>query len=130
MTDDALHKGMKAEIDHVVTNGDTASAVGSGALPVLATPRLIGWLEAATCAAVDEALPAGSTSVGTRLGLEHLRPAIVGTRVSCLATLAHVDGRLLRFEVVATGEDGRVLAHGEITRVVVDEARFLARATG
>ena len=49
MTDDALHKGMKAEIDHLVTDADSAAAVGSGALPeeplsVDDDARSSGWL--------------------------------------------------------------------------------------
>ena len=49
-----------------VTDQDTAVAVGSGSLPVLGTPRLLAWLEAATCASLVPLLPEGSTSVGTR----------------------------------------------------------------
>ncbi|WP_433454941.1 hypothetical protein ACQPXS_43195 [Streptomyces sp. CA-142005] len=33
---------------HEVTDADTAVRVGSGDVPVLATPRLIAWMEAAT----------------------------------------------------------------------------------
>jgi predicted thioesterase len=47
------------------------------------------------------------------------------------ASVVHVDGRLVRFEVVAehTVADGAVrnIAHGEVTRVVVDRERFLSR---
>jgi predicted thioesterase len=99
-------------------------------VPVLATPRLIAWLEAATVAALAEALPAGSTSVGTRVEVEHLAPSAVGAGVRLTASLAHVDGRLLRFEVAA--EEDRaggqvVVATGRVTRVVVDRERFLSR---
>ena len=53
---------MEATLGFTVTDGDTAAAVGSGSLPVLGTPRLLAWCEAATCAAIDPTLPAGSTS--------------------------------------------------------------------
>ena len=128
MNGPALHAGLTAEASHVVAPTDTAVSVGSGSLPVLATPRLVAWLEAATCAAVEGSLSVGMSSVGTRLGLEHVRPSVVGAGVTCTARLVHVDGRLLRFEVVATDSGGALVAHGEVTRVVVDGERFLARA--
>jgi fluoroacetyl-CoA thioesterase len=111
-----------------VTDTDTALAVGSGSLPVLGTPRLLAWCEAATCAEIEPALADGETSVGTRVQLEHLAASPVGAEVEVSATTAYVDGRLHRFTVAArhTG-DGKVVASGEITRVVVDGARFLAR---
>ena len=123
--------GLRGEARHVVTDADTAVAVGSGDVPVLATPRLLALAEAATVDAVRGALADGRTSVGTRVVLEHLLPSPIGTRLRVRASLVHVDGRLMRFEIVAEHpEDGRVVAHGEITRVVVDRDRFLARLEG
>jgi len=111
-----------------VTDDDTALAVGSGSLPVLGTPRLLAWCEAATCAEIEPALGAGQTSVGTRVQLEHLAASPVGAELEVSATTAHVDGRLHRFTVAARHTaDGKVVASGEVTRVVVDAARFLGR---
>jgi fluoroacetyl-CoA thioesterase len=111
-----------------VTDADTAAAVGSGSLPVLGTPRLLAWLEAATCACLDPVLPEGSTSVGTRMQVEHLAASAVGAEVEVSASSAYEDGRLHRFTVSARDTaDGKVLAAGEITRVVVDAGRFLGR---
>ena len=111
-----------------VTPADTAEALGSGSLPVLGTPRLLAWCEAATCAAIEPALRAGETSVGTRVELEHTRGSLVGVRVEVTATPVHRDGRLHRFSVVAReAEGGPVVATAEVTRVVVDAERFLDR---
>lgn len=110
-----------------VTADDTAAAVGSGDLPVLGTPRLLAWAEAATCAAVAGELAEAETSVGTRVSLEHLAASAVGEEVRVTATVAHRDGRLLRFEVVAVDSRETVVGHGEVTRVVVDRERFLGR---
>lgn len=111
-----------------VTEDDTALAVGSGSLPVLGTPRLLAWLEAATCAALESALPPGGTSVGTRVSLEHLAASPVGAEVEVTATPSYADGRLHRLTVAATDvATGKVLASGEVTRVVVDAERFLSR---
>ena len=116
-----------ATLSFTVTDDDTAQAVGSGDLPVLGTPRLLAWCEAATCAAVEPALPPGGTSVGTRVSVEHLAASAVGEPVQVTATLTHRDGRLLRFAVEATDGRGRLVGQGEVTRVAVDPERFLAR---
>ena len=116
-----------ATLTFSVTDEDTAVAVGSGDLPVLGTPRLLAWSEAATCAAVDEELDEQQSSVGTRLSLEHLAASAVGEEVRVTATVTHRDGRLLRFEVVAVDSREQVVGHGEVTRVVVDRTRFMSR---
>ncbi|GAB3258649.1 thioesterase family protein [Nocardioides dilutus] len=121
-----------ATLTFTVTEDDTALAVGSGSLPVLGTPRLLAWCEAATCAALEPALPEGSTSVGTRVSLEHLAASPVGQQVEVSASTTYADGRLHRFTVSArhAGGDGKVVGSGEVTRVVVDAERFLGRLQG
>lgn len=119
--------GAQARIERVVTEDDTAVALGSGDVPVLATPRLLAWAEAATVAAVADALRDGETSVGTNISLDHLAASPVGAQVSVAAVLESVDGRLLRFTVAAHDTDRRLLASGTVTRAVVNRERFLAR---
>jgi len=117
-----------ATLTFTVTTDDTAIAVGSGSLPVLGTPRLLAWCEAATCAAIEAALPEGGTSVGTRVSLEHLAASPVGAELEVAASTAYVEGRLHRFTVSARHmQDGRVVGAGEVTRVVVDAERFMSR---
>jgi predicted thioesterase len=127
MTDVEIVAGRHARLSFVVGADDLATALGSGDVPVLATPRVLAWLEAATVAALDGVLTAGSTSVGTRVELEHLAPSRVGDTLTVEASVTHVDGRLVRFDAAATTPDGPTLATARITRVVVDRARFLAR---
>jgi predicted thioesterase len=118
--------GLSATLECTVGDGDTAAAVGSGSLPVLGTPRLLAWCEAATCAAIDPALQPGQTSVGTRVTLEHTAPSPVGASLRVTATAVHVDGKLVRFSVAAR-QGARLVGSGEVTRVVVDAGRFLSR---
>ncbi len=118
---------MVPELEFVVGEPDTAVALGSGDVPVLATPRLLAWLEAATVAAAAPELEPGRTTVGTRVELEHLAPCGVGTAVTVTADLAHRDGWLLRFAVAAHDAAGRLLASGTVTRVAVDRQRFIDR---
>jgi fluoroacetyl-CoA thioesterase len=117
----------RAVLEFDVTDADTARALGSGAVDVLATPRLLAWCEAATCAAASALVAPGRTSVGSRVSLDHLAATGVGGRVRVTADLLARDGRLLRFRVAATDRAGRLVATGEITRVVVDLDRFAER---
>lgn len=119
---------LSASLTFTVTDADTAAALGSGDLPVLATPRLLAWCEAATCAAIASALVSGATSVGTRIALEHQRASVVGRTVEVTASSSYADGRLHRFIVAARHTDGSVVATGEVTRVIVDPERFMNRA--
>ncbi len=124
-----LKPGMSATAEFTVTEGDTAVAVRSGALDVLATPRLLAWCEEVTCLAIEPALADGSTSVGTRISLEHVAPSPIGASVEVTASTSYVDGRLVRFAVTAR-QGARMVGNGEITRVVVDAQRFMARVPG
>ena len=111
-----------------MTDDDTAVALGSGEVPALGDTPAAGLVRGRDlCRAGARACPSGTTSVGTRASLEHLHPTPVGAAVDVTAVLAYTDGRLLRFEVVAHDAGGKVVAHGEITRVAVQRDRFLAR---
>src|SRR5690349_13977100 len=117
-----------ASLSFEVTTDDTARALGSGDVEVLATPRLLAWCEAATVAALaGDGLSETATSVGTRVRLDHLAATPVGGRVEVTATVQHRDGRLVRFDVAAIDRSGRVVATGEVYRVVVERERFEAR---
>lgn len=125
----------EATLRFTVGDDDTAAAVGSGSLPVLGTPRLLAWCEAATCAALAAGIGDGETSVGTRVELEHLAATPVGGTVEVVAREVYADGRLRRFAVSARnagpdGSPGKLAGTGEVTRVVVDAERFLARLSG
>jgi predicted thioesterase len=118
----------EATLVFTVAETDTARAVGSGDLDVLGTPVLLAWAEATTCAAAAELLKDGQTSVGTRVSLEHRAASPVGEVVRVMARQVYLDGRLVRYEVTAVDDaSGSVLGHGDVTRVIVDRDRFLAR---
>ena len=122
-------RGRTATVVHRVGDADSATAVGSGDVPVLATPRLIALAEAATVAAVADQLPAGTTSVGTRVELDHRQATPLGATVTVVAAVAAADGRRLAFDVEARDDargPDRVVATGRVERVVVDRGRFVA----
>jgi fluoroacetyl-CoA thioesterase len=119
--------GLTATVELTVTDADTAIALGSGDVPVLATPRVVALVEAATVAAVAPRLGDGQTTVGSRVELDHHAATAIGATVVAQARLASVEGRVLGFDVVLH-EDATVAAQGRVERVLVDRDRFLARA--
>jgi predicted thioesterase len=125
----ALAPGLAGAVSTVVGPDDTARALGSGDVDVLGTPRVLALLEAATVAAVTAELPPGSTTVGSRVELDHRAPTTVGTPVRAEAQLTRVDGRRLTFaatlvETPHGTDDRREVARGTVVRVIVDRARF------
>ena len=119
--------GLHGSAKLVVADADTAIAMRSGDVPVLATPRLIALCEEAAVAAVTDQVPAGQTTVGMRVQVDHLAPTVVGSAVAAEATLEKVEGRRLTFTVTVTDTCGLVAA-GKVTRVVVETERFLDKA--
>ncbi|MCB1005143.1 MAG: thioesterase, partial [Acidimicrobiales bacterium] len=62
-----LHPGLSAEVQLTVSDADTAIAVGSGTVPVLATPRVIALCEETSVKAMEDDLEPGTTTVGMRV---------------------------------------------------------------
>jgi fluoroacetyl-CoA thioesterase len=123
----ALAPGLSASVTLEVEESDTATAVGSGDVPVLATPRVVALAEQASIEALAGVLKHGQTSVGYEVQLAHLSPTPVGGKVTAEATLETVEGRRLTFRVSVTDARGLVAA-GRVTRVVVIRDRFIDRA--
>ncbi|SDQ41431.1 thioesterase family protein [Thermostaphylospora chromogena] len=120
-----LAPGLTARMLFTVDAEDTAQKVGSGDVPVLATPRLLAFAEAVTVQAIREHLEPGQTTVGVHVELDHLAASPVGTHVEVTAELTKVDGRRLVFGFTARDRD-RLVSTGVVERVVVDRERFLA----
>src|SRR5688572_28249124 len=117
--------GLRGDASLVVADADTAVSLRSGSVAVLGTPRLVALFEEATMAALFGRLPAGTTTVGMRVQIDHLQPTAVGGKVFAEASLERIEGRRLTFTVSASDDKGLVAA-GKVTRVVVDVEKFLA----
>jgi predicted thioesterase len=118
--------GLTGSADLVVGVEHTAPSIGSGLVPVLATPVMINLIEAAALAAVEHLLPPGHQSLGIHLDVRHFAATPIGMRVRATAELTAVDGRTLSFRVDASDEK-EPIGGGSHQRVVVNVARFDAR---
>ena len=132
----SLQAGARSSVAIVVTEADTAIAVGSGDVPVLATPRLHAIAEAAAVQAIAGALPDGQTSVGTAAELRHNLASPPGTEVVVEAELTDVADRRLTFRFTAVHYrpaapgDWVVVGEGTMQRVIVNRDRFVTLAAG
>ena len=118
--------GLSYESNTVVTETNTAEALGSGDMAVFATPAMVALMENAAMLAVAAELPEGSATVGTQMNTSHIKASPLGAVITASAELTAVDGRKLTFAVKAWDEKG-VIGEGEHTRFVVDRARFLSK---
>ena len=122
-----LPTGLKGHAETLVTDQNTAAAVGSGSLPVFATPMMAALMEKAATAALEGCLEEGQGSVGTHLDLSHDAATPVGMKVWAEAQLTAIEGRALTFAVAAFDEAGPI-GKGTHTRFLIREESFLAKA--
>ena len=124
MTDlSKLTPGLEGHSEIVVGDEHTAPRIGSGRVRVLATPVMINLMEAAALDAVENLIPAGNQSLGTKLDVRHIAATPVGMRVRATARLISVEGRTLEFRVEAHDER-ELIGVGAHARLVVYIERF------
>ena len=118
--------GLKYTSELTVTDAVTAMAVGSGDMPVLATPMMMALMENAAMLAVADELPEGCTTVGGHIASSHLKPSKVGDTVTATAEVVKVDGKKIEFKVSACSGDV-LIGEGTHLRFVVDRERFMSK---
>ena len=123
----SLTVGSKGRAEALVTEDKTAAAVGSGLVPVFATPYMVALMENAAVNAVQAGLEAGQGTVGTRLEVTHDAATPVGMKVWAEAELTAVEGKKLTFTVRAFDEAGPI-GGGTHERFIITVDRFLAKA--
>ncbi len=123
----SLTVGSKGRAEALVTEDKTAAAVGSGLVPVFATPYMVALMENAAVNAVQAGLEAGQGTVGTKLEVTHDAATPVGMKVWAEAELTAVEGKKLTFTVRAFDEAGPI-GGGTHERFIITVDRFLAKA--
>ena len=118
--------GLKHTSELIVTDAVTAVKVGSGDMPVLATPMMMALMENAAMLAVRDVLPEGCTTVGGHIESSHLKPSKVGNVVRAEAEVTKVDGKKIVFKVAAYSGD-TLLGEGTHLRFIVDRDKFMSK---
>lgn len=122
-----LEIGIKGSGEAVVTEALTAKAMGSGELPVYATPAMAALIEETAWKSVAPALEPGQGTVGTKLDISHLAATPLGRKVRCETELVEIDRRRLVFSAAVYDEAGKI-GEGAHERFIVDNGKFLAKA--
>ncbi len=124
MQDINLKVGLTGTARVSVTKDNTATSYGSGSVDVLATPAMVGVMEEAAINAVDEKLPNGFASVGTRVDVKHLAATPIGMNVTANAELLEANGPKLKFKIEAY--DGKEkIGEGIHFRYVINLSEFM-----
>ena len=121
-----MEAGIKNEKSIVVTDEVTASKVGSGLLPVYATPSMIALMEGTCAESVQPYLAEGEGTVGVAVDIKHIAATPVGMTVRCESLLKEVNGKKLVFEVNVYDEKGLV-GTGIHKRAIINNEAFMAR---
>lgn len=122
----ALQPGLKGTSETIVDENNVAVKVGSGLLPVFATPMMVALMENAACNAVAGHLEAGEGTVGIHMDVSHDSATPIGMKVRAEVELTEVDGRALTFNVAAYDEAG-LIGKGVHKRFIIQDEKFMAR---
>ena len=124
-----LSVGIKGNLERTVTEELTAEVLGSGLLPVFATPAAVALAEETAWRSVAGELEEGQGTVGTLMELAHIAATPLGMKVRCETELVEIDRRKLVFTVKIYDEKEKV-ADGRHERFIIDNAKFLSKAEG
>jgi predicted thioesterase len=119
-----LKIGMENTLSIIVSDENTAEAVGYKGMPVLGTPHLVGVMETA-CIFVHEFLPENHLTVGISNDMKHLAASPIGATIVTKAQLTAIEGRKLTYHIEAHDSIEKV-AEGIHTRFIVDSKKFFA----
>ncbi|MEO1815937.1 MAG: thioesterase family protein [Acetobacterium sp.] len=118
-----LKVGTSYEKKFFVNQEDTALALGSGGEAVLATPRLVAWMENTAFEGVEATQLDENTTVGTFIELKHMAASPVGMEIRIKATLVSIEKRALNFDIEAW-DTAEKIGEAIHQRFIVDKARF------
>ena len=124
-----LEAGIKGQVEYIVEESGSAKAMGSGALEVLATPKMIAMLEKAAWESVQPYLEEGCGTVGTLMNVTHDAATPLGMKVTCVSELLEVEGKKLIFKVEAFDEKGHI-GGGMHERFIVNNEKFQSKTDG
>ena len=115
----SIEIGLKGRAEVAVVYENTAAAVGSGLVPVFATPSMIA---SSLLPYLDE----GQGSVGIHLDVSHEAATPIGMKVWAESEVTEVNGKQIVFSVAAF-DDAGLIGRGTHKRALITVDRFMAK---
>ena len=122
----SIEIGLKGRAEIVVAHENTAAAVGSGLVPVFATPSMIALMEQAAASSLLPYLDEGQGSVGIHLDVSHDAATPIGMKVWAESEVTEVNGKQIVFAVSAYDEAGPI-GRGTHKRACINVERFMSK---
>lgn len=110
--------------DYLITENDSAKAMGSGGLEVLASPALIAFMENTAFHFLQETLGKDKTSVGIDIHLKHLKASKIGDTITISINAHQKENKKHYFSLEAHSEHN-CIGKAEHTRFVVNTSDFI-----
>ena len=121
-----IETGLKYTSELTVSESVTAIQMGSGDMPVLATPAMMALMENAAMLAVKDELPEGCTTVGGHIESSHLKPSKIGDKVTATAEVTKIDSKKIEFKIAAFSAE-TLLGEGTHLRFIVNREKFMSK---
>lgn len=118
-----IKPGIENEVIREVKESDMASFFGTEHMPVLATSRIVAFMEYVALSSVHGLLPEGYSTVSSEINLKHFKPVISGEKITCNSRLVKVEGRLLYFEI-SLRSISELIASSSHIRTIINEEVF------
>lgn len=118
-----LETGIKGHQETIVTAENVASKVGSGLVPVFATPMMIALIEKAAALSIEPFLDKGQSSVGTHIDVSHCSATPIGMKVWADTEVTAIDRKKITFSVKAYDEKG-LIGEGTHDRFIIEVEKF------
>lgn len=118
--------GARHELERTVALENTLTAAHHELPPVLSTPWMIAWMEAACYLALQPYAEGDEITVGTHIDVGHRAPTGVGVKVKGSAELERIEGRFHVMRVRAWTEHGEI-GSGTVHRAFVSVGRFMQK---
>ena len=118
--------GVIGHAEDKVEESSTSIRCNTGVLPFYSFSSILNLMEISACAAIQDRLPPGKTSLPTSINVKYLSSTPVGHHVQAESTVIKVEGQRIYYKIAAYDEKGKI-AEGTHERFIVSADSFMEK---